>query len=99
MLPDIVRGVGNPKLKLCLDIGHVNAYCRVPVMDWLETWAGCISHFHIHNNDGSRDSHSELNRGTVPVKELLDRAEVLSPDATYTLELTEAEPSVRWLLG
>ncbi|MBP3304799.1 MAG: sugar phosphate isomerase/epimerase [Oscillospiraceae bacterium] len=99
MLLDIVKRVENPRIRLCLDIGHVNAYSRISAMDWLEACAGCISHFHIHNNDGSRDTHSDLNRGTVLVKELLDRAEVLCPDATYTLEVTGARPSVRWLLG
>ena len=35
-LLDIVKGVDDPRLKLCLDIGHVNAYSKIPVMDWLE---------------------------------------------------------------
>lgn len=98
MLREIVRQVGDTRLRLCLDVGHVNAYSDIPVMDWLEDWAPYLSHFHIHNNNGDRDSHSPLNSGTMPVRQLLCRAEKLCPDATYTLELTESEPSVRWLL-
>lgn len=98
MLLDIVRGVDDPRLRLCLDVGHVNVYSDVPVMAWLETWAPWISHFHIHNNDGSWDTHNALYQGSLPIKELLDRAEDLCPEATFTLELMEAEPSVRWLL-
>ena len=96
-LLDIVKGVDDPRLRLCLDIGHVNAYSGVQVMDWLETWAPYISHFHIHNNDGSRDQHNGLNDGTIPIKELLLRAERLCPDATYTLELMKDAPSAFWL--
>ncbi len=96
-LVDIVRGVDDPRLKLCLDIGHVNAYSSIPVMDWLETWAPYISHFHIHNNDGSRDQHNSLNDGTIPIEELLQWAEELCPDATYTLELMKNTPSALWL--
>lgn len=96
-LLDIVEGVGNERLGLCLDIGHVNAYSETPVMKWLELWAPYIRHFHIHNNDGSRDQHNSLQKGTVPVKELLCRAEELCPDATFTLELMKAEPSLVWL--
>ena len=98
MLWDIVTAVDNPNLRLCLDIGHVNAYAKVPVMQWLESWKDYLSHFHIHNNDGSWDTHSPLNSGNIPMGEFLERATALCPDATFTLELLEAESSVRWLL-
>ena len=96
-LVDIVRGVDDPRLRLCLDIGHVNAYSKVSLMAWLELWAPYISHFHIHNNDGTRDQHGDLGEGSIPMKEFLLRAEELCPAATYTLELLQAEPSVQWL--
>ena len=96
-LLDIVQGVQSPRLKLCLDIGHVNAYSPIPVFDWLESWAPHLSHFHIHNNDKSRDQHSGLNCGTIPVLEFLRRAEELCPEATFTFELMKAEPSMIWL--
>ena len=97
-LLDIVKGVDDPRLRLCLDVGHVNAYSKIPVADWLNEWATYLSHFHIHNNDGSWDTHSALDCGTIPMRELLTMAEELCPDATFTLELMEAEASVRWLL-
>ena len=97
-LLDIVKGVDDPHLRLCLDVGHVNAYSKIPVMEWLKEWAPYLSHFHIHNNDGSWDTHSALDCGTIPMRELLTMAEELCPDATFTLELMEAEASVRWLL-
>ena len=98
-LLDIVKSVNDPRLRLCLDTGHVNAYSALPVMDWLEMWAPYISHFHIHNNDGSRDQHNALGDGTIPVKEILLRAESMCPNATYTLELMKSEMSVHWLLN
>lgn len=97
MLLDIVKGIDDPHLRLCLDVGHVNAYSKVPVMDWLQSLAPYISHFHIHNNDGSWDQHNALNAGTIPMEQFLASAEELCPDATYTLELMKAEPSVKWL--
>lgn len=98
MLLEIIRGVDDPRLRMCLDIGHVNAYSKTSVMDWLEICAPYISHFHIHNNDGSWDTHNALNEGSIPMKALRNRAKILSPDATFTLELMDAESSVRWLL-
>ena len=97
MLLNIVKGVNDPRLRLCLDIGHANAYSQVPVMDWLKMWAPYISHFHIHNNDGSADQHNALSEGSIPVKDLLIRSEQLCPDATYTLELMKDAPCVSWL--
>ena len=97
MLLDIVKGVDDPRLRLCLDIDHVNAYSSVSVTDWLEAWVPYLSHFHIHNNDGSRDQHNGLADGTISIKELLLQAEKLCPQATYTLELMQDTPSVLWL--
>lgn len=98
MLMDIMKGVDDPRLRMCLDVGHVNAYSKIPVMDWLDVCAPYISHFHIHNNDGLADNHCPLDQGTIPMPELLNRAEILCPNATFTLELMETESSVRWLL-
>ena len=96
-LLDIVKGVDDSRLRLCLDIGHVNAYSKVSVMEWLELCAPWISHFHIHNNDGTADRHCALFEGTIPMADFLRRAEALCPDATFTLELMEDDPSVVWL--
>ena len=96
-LLDIVKGVDDSRLKLCLDIGHVNAYSNIPLNDWLENWAPYLSHFHIHNNDTTWDTHSSLTEGTIPMQELLEEVYRLCPDATFTLELLEAEASVKWM--
>jgi len=96
-LIDIVTGLDHGKLKLCLDIGHVNAYSEKSVTDWLVACAPYISHFHIHNNDGTQDRHNPLPEGTIDMKAVLKLAETLCPNATYTLELMEDTPSVLWL--
>ena len=98
MLTEIVRQVGDPRIRMCLDVGHVNAYSRVPVMEWLESCYDIAAHFHIHNNDTSRDAHGQLMDGTIDMKELLSMIRVKCPDATLTLELMNAAPSVQWLL-
>lgn len=97
MLLDILKAVNHPRLRLCLDVGHVNAYSHIPAEDWLRTCAPWITHFHIHNNDGTRDAHSDVMVGTIPMEELLSLADSLCLEATYTLELPDGSPSVRWL--
>ncbi|MDD5920531.1 MAG: TIM barrel protein [Oscillospiraceae bacterium] len=97
MLLEIVRGVDDPRLRLCLDVGHVNAYSELPAQLWLERCAPWLSHFHIHNNDGSWDTHSQLFEGTIHMSAVLQSIDALCPGATVTLELTDPEPSVIWL--
>ena len=96
-LLEIVKRVENPRLRLCLDIGHVNAYSRIPVQDWIRDWTPYLSHFHIHNNDGTEDQHRPLTEGTIPMKALFFQIDELCPDATVTLELMQTEASAQWL--
>lgn len=96
-LCDIVQGVNDPRLRMCLDIGHVNAYSPFSAMQWLERCAPFLSHFHIHNNDGSCDSHAPLLDGTIPMGDFLRTARTLCPDATFTLELIDASTSLEML--
>lgn len=98
LLLNIIKDVNDPRLKICLDIGHANAYSENTALEWIEHCRGFISHFHIHNNDGIRDSHNGLEEGSIPMKELLELTEKLCPDASYTIETMSAEASVRWIM-
>ena len=97
-MTEILRAVDSPRLRLCLDVGHVNAYSPVDTAQWLRRCAPWISHFHLHNNNGTRDAHDPLFRGSIPMEELLTLAGELCPEATFTLELPDAENSARELM-
>lgn len=99
MLAEIVRQLGDKRIRMCLDIGHVNAYSKIPVREWIERCADIIEHFHIHNNDGSWDTHSQLFEGSIPMEETLELINKLCPTASITLELIDSKPSVEWLIG
>lgn len=98
MLLDIIKGVNDGRLGMCLDTGHVNAYSHVPAAKWLEMCAPVIYHYHIHNNRGDMDSHNAPGDGTLPMAELIDAAQALTPAATRTLEVLEAAPAAEWLI-
>ena len=97
-MTEILRAVDSPRLRLCLDVGHVNACSPVDAAQWLRRCAPWISHFHLHNNNGTRDAHDPLFRGSIPMEELLTLAGELCPEATFTLELPNAESSARELM-
>lgn len=97
MLADIVREVNHPRLKLCLDIGHANAYSSLPWQQWLRGCSDTAVHFHIHNNDGTQDSHAGLQYGTIPMVEFLTEARALCPEASFTMELLRSRSGAEFL--
>lgn len=97
-LLDIVSDVNDARLKLCLDIGHANVVSKISVKSWLGAETKHLAHFHIHNNHGDCDAHNNLNDGTIDVISFLGESQHLCPEATYTIETMQSEPSVRWLI-
>lgn len=95
LLRSIVSQVDDPRLRLCLDMGHVNAYSCVPAGDWITSWGEYLSHAHLHNNDGTADTHSALSQGTLQMEALIS---ALPKNATATLELPEIGESIPWLI-
>ena len=89
--------VGDPRLRVCLDVGH--AFCQSSELaPWLDALAPYCSHVHLHNNSGAHDEHRALFDGALDMAALIRQLERLAPQATYTLEVFSARPSVEWLL-
>ena len=97
-LIEIIDGAGDPRLKICLDVGHANAVKTTgTVEEWIEKMGERIGHFHLHNNDGGSDSHGELTDGALDMERILRLAEKRCPYATYTIESRKCEKSAAWL--
>ncbi len=104
LITDIVKGVDDPRFRMCLDIGHANLHPVAPEI-WLEECAPWLSHLHIHNNKGpvpgsfaaAGDLHSALGNGIIEMEKLLKRANEINPDMTASLESNEIIDSVNWL--
>jgi len=98
MLVAIVREVDDPRLRLCLDVGHACTRPNArPVEEWINKEAPFLAHVHIHNNDGLRDLHDPLGKGILDMTALIARIEGLCPEATYTIENLTAAASIDWL--
>ena len=104
LILDILKGVDDPRLRMCLDVGHANLSPIAPI-DWLKVCAPYISHYHIHNNfgapkEGKRswgDRHLALDNGNIDMLALLKLAEELTPDATAAIESYDPERCAAWL--
>ena len=90
LLLDVYQRVNQPNFKLCLDIGHAHCYSTVDARKWAENLAPYVSHAHVHDNCGDRDSHIGLGKGNLPWKEVL---KLLPQDQgrTWTIECMKKE--------
>ncbi len=99
MLIDIAREVGDPRFRLCLDIGHANITKKgLTIEDWTRAVLPYLGHAHLHNNFGWPDSHNALDDGEMDVAALLALILEGPPDLTLTLEVRESRRSVGWLI-
>lgn len=93
-----IRAAGGSNIGICLDIGHANCMSDVDAAEWITVLGPYISHFHLHNNDGSGDLHQPFGDGTMDVENLLKLAEeACGEDVTYTIEVMKCGEAVEWL--
>ena len=99
LMTDIVRQVDDPRLGLCLDVGHANTCAsRTPPMEWIAPMAPYLRHVHLHNNLGDWDLHSSLGEGSIPMQQILAALLEQCPEATWTIENQDCAPSLAWLV-
>jgi sugar phosphate isomerase/epimerase len=98
-LIDIVRGVNDPRFRLCLDMGHANITRKDLTMeDWTRAVLPYLGHVHVHNNFGWPDSHGAPDSGDMDIETLLRLITSGAPEATLTLEIRDTcRSSVEWL--
>ena len=98
MLVQIAGQVNDPRLGLCLDVGHANvSTSKTPPLAWIAPMAPWLRHVHLHNNAGDWDLHDPLGKGTIPMEQVLDTLLEQCPAATYTIENQDCAPSLDWL--
>lgn len=93
-LLEMVAAIDDPRASVCLDVGHANVASRMPVTDWLRILSPKLSHLHLHDNDGSWDTHSVPGDGNIGFPALLEH---IPKNATLTFECIDAAGCVRRL--
>jgi len=98
MMVRVARRINDPRVGLCLDIGHARCVSSFAPEEWISTMAPYLRHFHFHSNDGKADEHLPLGQGTVDMEKVLSAVDDhCSRDVTATIESYHAEPSAEWL--
>ena len=90
------HGVG-----LCLDCGHLTAFGRAPLQEWLQVLGGFIGQLHLHDNGGEKDDHLAMGQGRIDFRPLFAYLEAhRSQPPVVTMEVHRPEdiwPSLEYL--
>lgn len=89
-----IDSVNDPRLKVCLDIGHAHANSNMSVDDWIKTLGDRIGYLHMHNNHGKvpgrpsymNDEHLGLDDGTIDMEMICALLEENCPNAIWNIE-------------
>lgn len=91
-LRELMRRCASPRVRVCLDLGHVN-YSLAPVGQWFDELGDSIAYLHLSDNCGSFDDHLPLGEGTVDWA-ACDRLARYLGDVPMTLEVGDI-PGIR----
>ena len=98
MIIDIINNVNRKNLKMCIDIGHVNVFSDINVLEWIKNASENIGFVHLHNNNGKKDEHNGITNGNMDINKICETLEQYCPDAIWAIETKEYEASIKWLI-
>lgn len=96
LLAQLCDLTGDPRLRICLDVGHASANSSIDLSEWINQLGKRIGHVHLHNNDGLEDKHWPLGRGVLNIAEIIESLLDQTDAPTFVLECN-LEESLRWL--
>jgi sugar phosphate isomerase/epimerase len=85
----LINAVDHPFLGLCMDIGHQHVFSNLAALDWVMCIDQRLYHIHLHDNDGTRDSHSPIRRGNIDFEPFYEALMQHVPHATLSLEVED----------
>jgi sugar phosphate isomerase/epimerase len=61
----LMEKIDSPDFGFCFDTGHFNLFTTVSMERWFESLGHRLLETHLHDNNGTEDSHWALGRGTI----------------------------------
>ena len=69
---ELLEGIKSPCFGFCLDIGHQHSFSRTTLDKWLHATWPYLKEVHLHDNDGSSDTHFPVGSGSIDFNYLFD---------------------------
>jgi sugar phosphate isomerase/epimerase len=93
----LAQRIAHPRLRICLDVGHVNLYSRAPLVRWAETLAPYLACVHLNDNNGETDEHMAPGEGAVDYEGLFRYLHACDDPPILSLEVESDEHFARSL--
>ncbi len=91
IIGDVLRQLGAPGLRACLDIGHTFLFSDLPLDHWLARLEGYIVHVHANNNNGELDYHQGLDEGVLDYRAIVPQLARVNPVPSVALEIEHTD--------
>ena len=82
----LIEKLAHPDFGFCFDTGHFNLFSTVPMEQWFESLGKYLVEVHLHDNDGTADSHWALGRGDVDFQKFFGLMRTHAAIPVYTIE-------------
>jgi sugar phosphate isomerase/epimerase len=93
----VLDAVNSSRLKICLDIGHINVWSKAPVGEWIAVLGEDIRSMHTHDNRGYVDSHLAPGKGAINWQEFSDLIAKYQIDPEIVFEVKTLETTIQSL--
>ena len=97
MFRALLGEVSSSRLKVCLDMGHMNVWSKVPLEEWIAVLGEDIHSMHIHDNKGDYDYHLVPGKGTINWQEFSDLIAKYQIDPDIVFEVKTLETTIQSL--
>jgi sugar phosphate isomerase/epimerase len=94
----LLEAASSPRLKACLDVGHVNAWSSLSPAEWIKALGSHLRHVHLHDNHARFDEHLAVGNGSIDFREVFDALTMLTVPSespiSFVLEVRDYEETV-----
>lgn len=82
----LIEKIDSPDFGFCFDTGHFNLFSKVPMEQWFKALGRHLVEVHLHDNDGTADSHWAVGRGTFDFEKFFMLMNEFAPVPVFTVE-------------
>ncbi len=87
----LIEKIDNPDFGFCFDTGHFNLFSKVTMEQWFESLGRRLVEVHLHDNDGTADSHWALGQGNIDFEKFFGLLNSQAPAPVFTIELHDKD--------
>ena len=86
----LAKAIDSPYFGLCIDVGHVNAFGKINVREWIQKYPeDILKEVHLADNKGDGDTHLPLGEGSIDFSDTLKNLEKRKDKFVFVLEPKE----------